>query len=173
MACADLKELARRTADPGPNRKRTKEWQARNPERHRAAVRRRRALDPERHRAQNRAWAKAHPAHSRAACARRYAEKTRATPPWADRRSVAAVYADAVRVTAESGVPHDVDHIVPLRGRSVCGLHVPWNLRIIPAIENRRKNATLDEELAITWHKEHGEVGRHRVQIIAPAEWVT
>ncbi len=38
-----------------------------------------------------------------------------------------------------------VDHIVPLRGDGVCGLHVPWNLRIVPLLDNQRKNNRLVE----------------------------
>jgi hypothetical protein len=70
-----------------------------------------------------------------------------ATPAWlsADQRAaIDYVYWHARDVTRVTGEPYHVDHIVPLRGRKVCGLHVPWNLRVVPADINLRKHISLE-----------------------------
>ncbi len=64
-----------------------------------------------------------------------------ATPPWADRDAIATLYAEAQRLTEETGELHVVDHVVPLRGKIVSGLHVHWNMRVIHWRENARKGA--------------------------------
>ena len=64
------------------------------------------------------------------------ASKRMAVPKWVDRSMLATIYANC-----PSG--YDVDHIVPLKGANVCGLHVPWNLQYLPRIENQRKRNKL------------------------------
>jgi hypothetical protein len=64
-----------------------------------------------------------------------------ATPQWANMDKIAEIYALRDRVTEETGIEHHVDHVVPLAGRMVCGLHCEANLRVIPATENLQKNS--------------------------------
>lgn len=75
----------------------------------------------------------------------RKAARFGATPLWCDRDAVREIYKKAKEISVKTGVIHHVDHIVPLRNKLVCGLHVPANLRIIPSVENLRKSNRLME----------------------------
>ena len=75
-----------------------------------------------------------------------------ATPHWltkAHKTQIKAFYLEAERLKSQTGIDHEVDHIVPVRGGIVSGLHVPWNLRVITAAENQSKNRRLIEDLSI------------------------
>jgi len=57
---------------------------------------------------------------------------------------VQVIYKEAKQISKETGVPHEVDHIVPLTHDAICGLNAPINLQVIPASENRRKANSID-----------------------------
>ena len=84
--------------------------------------------------------------HIAAGCKiRRVRAELNATPNWlseSDRKKIKLIYLLRNSRTAWKGVEHHVDHIVPLQGENVCGLHVPWNLQVIPAEQNLRKSNT-------------------------------
>jgi len=73
----------------------------------------------------------------------RRARRNRATLPNVSREALIAIYERSAHLTQLTGVRHHVDHIVPLKGETVCGLHVPWNLQCIPAHENIAKGNRL------------------------------
>jgi 5-methylcytosine-specific restriction endonuclease McrA len=78
--------------------------------------------------------------------ARRRARKLRATPPWADNAAMARIYKKSSQLTKQNGIKYNVDHIVPLQGDDVSGLHVQTNLRIVPAHINNKKGNRFNKQ---------------------------
>lgn len=140
------------------NKRRQKERDAnRSPEsrRRKAECEDRRLQDPEKKKCKancSAEWHKNNPHAVAAHAAARRARKRQAQPPWVDPAELKMPHIDAERLTRETGIPHHVDHIVPLGGKNVCGLHVPWNLRVIPANENLSKGNRLTPEVLELCH---------------------
>lgn len=90
-----------------------------------------------------RAWFRALPperkARHYALCAGYAARVKRATPKWADMKAITDMYQQAKKLGLE------VDHVVPLQGKNVCGLHVENNLQHLSMEANRRKNNRFEE----------------------------
>lgn len=66
--------------------------------------------------------------------------KARATPWWADLEAIERIYEQCRALTKKTRRKHEVDHIVPIRGKNVSGLHVSWNLQILTKKANRSKS---------------------------------
>ena len=77
-----------------------------------------------------------------AARARRRAAQESATPTWLtaiDKAMIQEMYDVSEARYIQTGIKHHVDHIVPINGKGVAGMHVPWNLQVITAHENLSK----------------------------------
>lgn len=143
IECAAVIDAKCREGRKGRIRETNRAYYAANAEKIRELNRVWREANPERMTAIRRAHYHANRPSYHAASSKRRAAKLTGTPPWVDLEAIAAVYAEAKRLTRETGIPHDVDHIVPLQGKNVCGLHVPWNLRPLPSAQNRAKQNKL------------------------------
>ena len=95
------------------------------------------------------AWKEAHKVQVRADTKARRRKHRNATPPWLTRKQkseIRQLYQIAITMTQTTGEQYVVDHIYPLRSEVVCGLHVPWNLRVITQAENLRKSNGLPND---------------------------
>ena len=87
-------------------------------------------------------WKKVNREKHNAGCMERYTIKINRCPAWAKELTELATleaYDKAQRLEEDTGIPYDVDHIVPLKGKTVSGLHIFNNIQVIPASENRSK----------------------------------
>lgn len=80
------------------------------------------------------AWVKRNPAKVAARNRKYQLSKRNAVPKWFDADKVASIYADARKYGLH------VDHIVPIRSKLVCGLHVHTNLEALPEVINKSKS---------------------------------
>ena len=71
---------------------------------------------------------------------KRRAAQIQRTPTWADPDRINEIYRTAADVSAETGIPHHVDHVMPLQGKNVSGLHHQDNLLVVPGAENLSKS---------------------------------
>lgn len=117
----------------------TAAWKQSHPDRAREINARSRSANRESDRASKSAWQKRNRGAGTANTRRRQCDQAQRTPPWADLGAIKAIYVMAQRARECTGIRFEVDHVVPLRGRSVSGLHVPHNLRLLTRQENMAK----------------------------------
>ena len=129
--CDKGKVRAYERARPDKARARKQAWIERNPEGRAAASAK---------------YAKANQGKANNQAAKRRAYKLKATPTWVDSDHlwfIEEIYLLAKQRSLMLGYPWEVDHIVPLQGPNVCGLHVYWNLQVVTRGTNRKKGNRL------------------------------
>jgi hypothetical protein len=106
-------------------------------------------LKTDAHREHMKRWRESNSARTSFHCSNRRSLRLSATPQWLTaihKAQIQEMYDVAKALTVQSGVNHQVDHIHPLRGKNFSGMHVPWNLQVITAAENRSKRNNLPSE---------------------------
>ena len=128
-----------------------KQWVRDNKERVYAKQKEWRDANRDRVRESNRRSKQKHNARVNATNAQYRAERLQRTPSWLsenDLNEMSNIYAIAKRRSEIEGIQYHVDHIIPLKGKIVSGLHVPSNLQIITWRENITKNNIFEGELS-------------------------
>lgn len=140
IAKGQAQRAAARTRNPEKIKAAEKKWRAnRGPEKQKQlhAVWRKKNIESVK--AKQSLYKKTHPELVNATNARRRASKLQAAPVWANRKYIKLWYRFAQMETTRTGKPCDVDHIVPLRNKIVCGLHCEDNMQILFAHDNNTK----------------------------------
>lgn len=153
-----LQAAARYRRDPEKQKSAVRERSRREPEKKRAQAKSHYERNTDKYKAKSKTWVSANREHQRelarewrrnnpakvaAGVARKRAAWMQRTPKWLSkeqRRAIGEFYAQAKRLAAATGIDHQVDHVVPLNSPIVSGLHVPWNLQVLTAFENRSKS---------------------------------
>ena len=115
------------------------DWNRRNKQRHSELNAQWYEENKEQHLSNSKTWYENNKARKLMTVTAREKRCIQATPSWVDKSKTLDFYTEAKRLTEKTGIPHEVDHIIPLNGKNVSGLNVPNNLQILTREENRRK----------------------------------
>jgi hypothetical protein len=113
------------------------------------------------HRLAEKKYRKKHAAKYKERDMKRYFEKLKRTPTWLSKSNkieLAWVYEIAEQKSVQTGILYEVDHIIPIKGKIVSGLHVPWNLQILTKTENNFKRHKFDGTYENTEWKKYAEL---------------
>jgi hypothetical protein len=128
--------------------KKSRLFRKNNPEKSRDTSKKYRQANLEKERLRYTLYNKLNPQVRAKNAAKRRFFKQNATPSWLTEQHFAEIenfYELARDCEITSGQKYHVDHIVPLKGVHVCGLHVPWNLQVLPADVNQSKGNNYEE----------------------------
>lgn len=134
-----VRQRKRRLENPEKYRLKIKIWRENNSEHYKSIRKKKRLENPEYYRLAGRKWRQNNPEkHCLKQSIRRFKRKL-CMPKWSDIEKIKSYYIGAARLTKETGVKYSVDHIIPIAGKNICGLHVHYNLQILTVSDNSKK----------------------------------
>jgi len=137
--CLYTQRNLHRREQPEKHRERWKAYYRKNREKLKDRWRKWERANPDKAKALALDYEKRSKGKKRAKDARRRTTAMKCCPSWANLQAIEAFYQQACILTEETGILHVVDHIIPLKHKYVCGLHVESNLRVVTELENLKK----------------------------------
>ncbi len=142
-SCSILKNhKSWRERNPEYHKSQSKKWDMENRDRRREYRKEYEETNKDKIRLRKQGYFQEHKAKFNARCRKYQANKLNATPNWLteyQHKQIELKYWISNFLTEYTGVEHHVDHIYPLQGKNICGLHVPGNLQILTAKDNLSK----------------------------------
>ena len=129
-----------------------REWQRNNPEKRREMAADWYQRNKARKRETDKIWTEENRDKKNYLSSMYRASKKYRTPNWLteqDLEIIKALYTLAQQLTESTGISHEVDHIIPMNGKDVSGLHCPLNLQVITKETNRKKYNRYQEGLCL------------------------
>lgn len=122
------------------SKEQSRNWYLENLELHKTRSKFWQKNNPEKVKLINKTWVINNRDIANARTNRRRSNKLQRTPSWANPKKILEFYSQSSELTLKTGIQYNVDHIIPLLGEFVSGLHVENNLQVITAEENNIKN---------------------------------
>ena len=143
VECLSIRQSSKRLQEPEAARHKDALYYQKYREKNLLRAANYRAKNPEKVAQSSRRWQQNNKGKRAAYQMNREARKLQATPKWlsaTQKKHVELFYSEAVSLSQRFNASIHVDHIVPLRGKNVCGLHVPWNMQLVTQSYNCSKN---------------------------------
>lgn len=119
-------------------------WETKNPEKAKEVKRAYAQNNPTKRAASTERYRKANTAYYAEYASLRSRNMKHAKPKWLDEFEMLWI-AEIYDAASKRGL--EVDHIVPIKGKTVCGLHVPWNMQLLTRSENSKKSNKFDDDI--------------------------
>jgi G3E family GTPase len=139
-ACSKKESSEHQKNTKSQQAKRQRDWRAKNFDKWQAYTQSYYEQNKDRIKEYTTTWNKQNRPRLNALMAKRKARELQALPNWADLEAIKTEYLLAKWCSKVTGIQYEVDHIIPLQGKKVCGLHTANNLQVIPMSDNRKKS---------------------------------